>query len=80
MSIVKSLDPVSQMGPRQVGYRVFMLPHPPTLTMERLVGGVYKQSMLLSQAWNLFSQSCAERALLLEVVILAGQNLTGKVS
>lgn len=42
-----------------------MLPHPPTLTMERLVGGVYnEQSMSLSHAWSLFSQSRAERALL----------------
>ncbi len=65
VSIVKTLDPVSQMGPCHVGWRVFLLPHPPILTMERLVGGVYdEQSMLFSHAWSLFSQSCAERALL----------------
>lgn len=64
VSVVKTLDPVSQMGPFQVGYRVFMLPHPPILTMERLVGGVYnEQSMSLSHAWSLFSQSHAEKAL-----------------
>lgn len=64
VSIVKTLDPVSQMGPCQVGCRVFTLPHPPILTMERLVGGVYnEQSMSLSHAWSLFSQSYAERAL-----------------
>lgn len=38
VSIVKTLDPVSQMGPCQVGCRVFMLPHLPILTMETLVG------------------------------------------
>lgn len=65
MCIVKTLDPVSQMGPCQVECRVFMLPHPPILTMERLVGGVHhEQSMSLSHAWSLFFQSRAERALL----------------
>ena len=65
VSFVKTLDPVSQMGPCQVECRVFMLPHPPILTMERLVGGVFnEQSTSLSHAWSLFSQSCAERALL----------------
>lgn len=65
VSIVKTVDPLSQMGPCQVGCRVFLLPHPPILTMERLVGGVFnEQSMLLSHAWSLFSQSCAVRALL----------------
>ena len=44
VSFVKT--PVSQMGPCQVGCSVFMLPHPPILTMERLVGGVYNEQSI----------------------------------
>lgn len=52
------------MGPCQVGCRVFILLHPPIFTMERLVGGVYnEQSMSLSHAWSLFSQSRAESSI-----------------
>lgn len=69
VSIVKT--PVSQMGPCQVECRFFMLSHPPILTMERLVGGVYnEQSTSLSHAQSLFSQSCYREHCYSRVVIL----------
>lgn len=66
VSIVKTLDPVSQMGPCQVGCRVFMLSPSSHLNNGKIGerGVSNEQSIWLSHAWSLFSQSCAENALL----------------